>query len=290
MSFISDVERIPILWINLNRALKRRACMQWALDKGGWTSHRFVAVDANNRLHRFVPIPSILNGGSSYPGLFRAFEASPNRSTSRAELACLASWKRLLLLARQVVSPSGWYLVMEDDLGACLSVPEYWAHSLHDLISFCPPHTLAIQLAPISSFERQRLFNLWHQSSGQCLAVNKSSVCSHGNGAVLLHQRALPFLVDSLLALTSSINNYFHPFFYPWRIRPVADKWLYASLPPNSCFVATYPHFCLTAEDSDLHPDHVHSYHRPSRDITLDLWRLDQRHKLIEAVLLSDLI
>ena len=46
---------------------------------------------------------------------------------------------------------------MEDDLGACLAAPDDWAHSLNELIEFCPRQTLAIQLAPISSTVREGL-------------------------------------------------------------------------------------------------------------------------------------
>lgn len=288
MSKPLDHEQIPVLWINLNRAHRRRNRMQWALKNGGWTAYRFNAVDADDCLHHFLPLPNFFNSGSSYPGLYRANEAQPFRSTSRAELACLASWKRLLLLANRITSGSGWFLLLEDDIGASLAVPEYWAHSLHDLISYCPSHTLAIQLAPISATVRDRLFNLWNLSQGSCLAVRKTLVRSHGNGAVLLHQRALNLLFDPFLYLTSIFTTHLHPLSYPWRIRPVADKWLYAALPPNSCYVATYPHFCLDAEDSALHSDHVDAYHRPSRETTINIWDLDHRFELINAQYFSD--
>ena len=45
MSRCNDAEQIPLLWINLNRASKRRDCMNWALNKGGWVARRFSAID-----------------------------------------------------------------------------------------------------------------------------------------------------------------------------------------------------------------------------------------------------
>ena len=74
-----------------------------------------------------------------------------------------------------------------------------------------------------------------------------------------------------------------HPLVHPWRIRPVADKWIYGALPKGSCQVATYPHFCLEAEDSDLHSEHVELFHKPSREITLKIWKDDQRDILLNA-------
>ena len=49
---------------------------------------------------------------------------------------------------------------MEDDVGACLATPDSWAHSLLDLIDFCPKGTVLIQLAPISADVRHSLANL----------------------------------------------------------------------------------------------------------------------------------
>jgi hypothetical protein len=279
----TDPEQIPLLWINLNRARQRRARMEWALTAGRWTAHRLSAVDARDPLQHLVALPNPLQPGTALPGLLRNQETAPWRRTNRAELACLASWKQLLLMAAAIRSPCGWFLLMEDDLGASLAAPGVWAHSLLDLIASCPRQTLAIQLAPISATVRQQLANQWSKSRGHCLSVAKDDVRSHGNGAVLLHQRALPLLIDPLLRFSSRFLPQWHPLLHPWRIRPVADKWLYGALPPGSCRVATYPLFCLEAENSSLHQDHVQAFHRPSRDITLQIWQQDGRHELLRV-------
>ena len=274
---------IPLLWINLDRAPQRRARMAWAIRQGGWQAQRLAAVDGLDRRQRLLPWPNPLRAGTALPGLRRLQEPQPWRRTSRAELACLASWKRLLLLAAATPSPSGWLLLMEDDLGACLAAPEGWAHALGALIDCSPPHTLAIQLAPISGGVRRELHQRWLSSGGRCLCWPKEEVRSHGNGAVLLHQRAIPQLMGPLERLCSRWTAQWHPLSHPWQIRPVADKWLYGALPPGSCQVATYPHFCLEAADSSLHHEHVAAYHRPRREITLELWLQDGRHDLLAA-------
>ncbi|MCH9714099.1 MAG: hypothetical protein K0U63_06075 [Cyanobacteria bacterium] len=264
---------IPLLWINLDRAPQRRARMAWAIRQGGWQAQRFPAVDGQDRRQRLLAWPNPLCAGTALPGLRRLQEPQPWRRTSRAELACLASWKRLLLLAAATPSPSGWLLLMEDDLGASLAAPGGWAHALGALIASCPPHTLAIQLAPISGGVRRELHQRWLSSGGRCLCWPKQEVRSHGNGAVLLQQRAIPQLMGPLERLCARGAAQWHPLSHPWQIRPVADKWLYGALPAGSCQVATYPHFCLEAADSSLHQQHVAAYHRPSRAITLELWR-----------------
>ena len=278
-----DSEKIPLLWINLNRATTRRARMDWALKQGGWKAYRLEAIDGHDSNQRFFPLPNLLKAGTPLPGLYLSEEAQPKRRTSRAELACLASWKRALVQAKRIKSSSGWILLMEDDLGASLAAPEAWSHSLLDLIEFCPNQTLAIQLAPISATVRQQLAAKWQKSQGRCLAVGKEMVRSHGNGAVLLHQRALDLLADPLLYLSNSFKKNWHPLLHPWRIRPVADKYIYGALPPGSCQVATYPHFCLEAEDSSLHLEHVEDFHRPSRDITLRIWKRDDHQRLLDC-------
>lgn len=274
---------IPLLWINLNRAEQRRKRMTWAIQQGGWSAHRFIAIDAADPRHQLLPLPNPLHPGTALPGLWRSCEAEPKRRTNRAELACLASWKRAVLLARTIHSPSGWLLLMEDDLGASLASPEAWAHTLMDLISSCPQQTLAIQLAPISATVRQMLATQWRDSGGRCLSLPKEEVRSHGNGAVLLNQKALAYLVDPFARLSNRWQNHWHPLIHPWRIRPVADKWLYGSLPKGSSRVATYPHFCLEAEDSNLHQEHVRAFHQPSREITLEIWKNDEREDLLYA-------
>ena len=132
---------------------------------------------------------------------------------------------------------------MEDDLGASLAAPDDWAHSLVELIDFCPRQTLAIQLAPISAKVREYLANHWDKSQKKCLAISKEEIRSHGNGAVLLNSKAIEILGDPLFAHIKTYKRNWHPMLHPWRIRPLADKWLYGALPRGSCQVATYPFF-----------------------------------------------
>ena len=258
--------------------------MNWALNSGDWRSFRFNAISANHSHNSFFTVPNLLNPGTPLPGLYRSDEIDPQRLTTRSELACLASWKLLLLTASSIYSSSGWYLLMEDDLGSSLSCPESWVHSLSDLISFCPSNTLAIQLAPISATVRLELFRQWYSSNGNCLAVPKASVRSHGNGAILLHQNAIKMLIDPLLSFVKRFSDDIIPMLHPWRIRPVADKWLYGSLPEGSCQVATFPHFCLDASDSSIHSHHIHNFHQPSRDITINIWRQASCYQLLDRL------
>ena len=290
MATFGDNTSIPLLWINLTRARDRKARMEWAIQQGGWSAHRCSAIDAKDIRQRLFSLPNPFQNGTSLPGLYRIEESEPKNPTKRAELACLASWKKLLIQADEIKTTSGWLLLMEDDLGASLAEPKDWAHSLLDLIEYCPSQTNAIQLAPISATVREQLAAKWHQSKGKCLAVSKHNVRSHGNGALLLHKRALKYLIDPLLFLTSKYKKNWHPLVHPWKIRPVADKWIYGVLPADSCQVATYPHFCLEAKDSSLHTEHVEAFHKPSRNITMRIWEEDQRHKLIKAQEAWDLI
>ena len=279
----SDQEQIPLLWINLSRAGRRRARMEWAIQEGGWKAHRIEAVDGTDQTQRLVTVPNILKKGTNYPGLHRANEVTPNRKTSRGELACLASWKRMIVKADKVKTRSGWILMMEDDVGASLAVPRGWEHTLTEVINYCPEETMAIQLSPISSNVRRQLAKEWKNSGGGCLAVSKELIRSHGNGAVLLRKKAVKLLKDPLLLIASKISENWQPMLHPWKIRPVADKWIYGALPPGSCKVATYPHFCLEAEDSSIHNEHIENIHKPSRKMTLELWDKDQRYELIKA-------
>ena len=41
------------------------------------------------------------------------------------------------------------------------------------------------------------------QSNGRCLAIPKEMVRSHGNGAVLLHKKAIKKLIDPFIALAT---------------------------------------------------------------------------------------
>ena len=283
MKTFDDTDQIPLLWINLNRAKRRKARMDWALKKGGWKAHRFKAIDAENRHEHFLPISNFLKAGTKLPGIYISDETEPKRITGRAELACLASWKHALVRAKQIRSKSGWVLIMEDDLGASLAEPKAWPHSLSELIEYCPLHTMVIQLAPISATVRSQLATEWKRSKGRCLAVRKENIRSHGNGALLVNQHAVDLLIDPFLWLCSHYKKNLHPLLHPWKIRPVADKWIYGALPEGCCQVATYPHFCLEAEDSALHPEHVKAFHKASREITLDIWKRDNRMELIKA-------
>ena len=257
--------------------------MNWALKSGGWKSHRLSAIDAADNDQKLLALPNLFQAGTKLPGLYRSEEPESSRRTSRPELACLASWKRLLLNSQQIDSPSGWLLLMEDDVGASLARPAAWAHSLIDLIEFCPKQTLAIQLYPTNAKIREKLAQDWEISQGKCIAVNKEIVHSHGNAAILLNKKALEILIDPLQYFANYISKNWHPMLHPWKIRPVADKWLYGTLPPGSCQVATYPHFCLDAENSALHPEHVEAFHRPSRAATINIWERDNRKGLLES-------
>ncbi|MHC5113418.1 MAG: glycosyltransferase family 25 protein [Planctomycetota bacterium] len=281
---------VPLLWINLERAAHRRRRMEWALAQGGWAHERLEAVDGRNRQLRFRAVPDLAVRGAALPGVRRMNEARPWRRTTRSELACLASWQRAVARAgaRMESDDVPAVLVLEDDVGACLAVPHAWPVSLADLVDGADRRSrddghpwTAIQLAPINPRERKRLHAEWKASGGTQLVVPKTTVRSHGNGAVLLHRRALPHLDRHVRRLAPESTRYVLR--HPWAVRPVADKWLYAMLPPSSVYVATYPLFCLDACDSELHPDHVDRYHRPSRDVTVELWEQDGLDELVLA-------
>ena len=151
------------------------------------------------------------------------------------------------------------------------------------LFRFAP----AILLYSTSSYQvtvRLELFRQWYSSNGNCLVVPKASVRSHGNGAILLHQNAIKMLIDPLLSFVKRFSDDIIPMLHPWRIRPVADKCLYGSLPEGSCQVATFPHFCLDASDSSIHSHHIHNFHQPSRDITINIWRHASCYQLLDRL------
>jgi len=273
--------QIPIFWINLERTHLRRKRMEWALKKGNWISERFDAIDAANAKEIFLPIPNLLKISNKLPGIRRSDEVEPWRKTNRQELACLASWKRLLMRAKEYSST--WNLIMEDDLGASLAIPKAWPITLQEIIKKASTNTLVIQLAPISSKARLDLFQYWENSQQKKWLIPKRNIKSHGNGAVLINKHAMPYLINYFERLISKSLPRFHPLFYPIGTRAVADKWLYASLPENSCEVLTYPIFCLDAKDSSLHSEHVVNYHIPSKEVTLKIWEKDERMQLIEA-------
>lgn len=258
--------------------------MEWAINTGGWQAYRWPAIDGKSPREHFLALPRPWQQGADLPGLARNQEAEAKRRTSRNELACLSSWQGLTEHLLQQPSPSGWFLLMEDDLGSCLACPEAWPHGLDEITAQAGPNACAIQLAPINARIRSHLHGLWAKTQGQTLVVPKQTVRSHGNGAVLLHQRALPQLSRKLGRWLNRYFRHHHLLGHPRNIRPVADKWLYGCLPAESSWVATYPLFCLSeAEDSNLHTEHVQAFHQPSRAITLQIWEQDQQAKLLAA-------
>ena len=104
---------------------------------------------------------------------------------------------------------------------------------------------LVVQLAPISSNARIQLHSYYTNTNGEKLAIPKMNVKSHGNGAVLINGRALPFLQRHLGKWIHNRWRHIHLLSHPHATRPVADKWLYACIPANRCWVCTYPIFCL---------------------------------------------
>ena len=110
------------------------------------------------------------------------------------------------------------------------------------LIEFCPKQTLAIQLYPTNAKIREKLAQDWEMSQGRCIAVNKESVHSHGNAAILLNKKSLEILIDPLQYFANYISKNWHPMLHPWRIRPVADNGCTAHFPrllPSS-YVSTF--------------------------------------------------
>jgi len=257
--------------------------MEWAINTGGWQAYRWPAIDGKSPREHFLALPRPWQQGADLPGLARNQEDEAKRPTSRNELACLSSWQGLTEHLLQQPSPSGWFLLMEDDLGSCLACPEAWPHGLDEITAQAGHEACAIQLAPTNARIRSHLHGLWAKNQGRTLVVPKQTVRSHGNGAVLLHQRALPQLSRKLGRWLNRYFRHHHLLGHPRNIRPVADKWLYGCLPAESSWVATYPLFCLEAEDSNLHTEHVQAFHQPSRAITLQIWEQDQQAKLLAA-------
>jgi len=273
---------IPIKWINLNSAIRRRHRMNWAISEGGWRANRFEAIDGTDTRQLFLPIANPLMHGQALPGIMRFSEENPNRKTNRNELACFASWQRIIIEAEK--DPCDWILLMEDDVGASLAAPEAWPISLENLLHEAPQNCLAIQLAPISAKVRRYLYNEWIVSNRKNWLTSKHLVRSHGNGAILINKIALKKLIPWLSRYAAKTFPNIHPLIHPWKIRPVADKWIYGSLPKNSCYVANYPFFCLDGENSSLHTDHVNKYHTPSKQVTMDIWIAEGNTQLIKAL------
>ena len=274
------IQSYPIFWINLERQRKRCMRMEWALEMGGWNHTRWDAIDAQDNRKIFISLERLWQYSNDLPGVRRSLEFDPKRLTTRAELACLASWQTLIEHLENINSASGWFLLMEDDVGSSLCCPQDWPFSLKQLTE-SSGNALIIQLAPINARTKSDLHKKWLSSQGKILSVPKGKIKSHGNGAILLHQEAIPFLKRHFGRMLQKIFRNFHLLGHPRNVRPVADKWLYASLPEERCWVCTYPLFCLEAEDSSLHKDHVHQFHMPSRDITLQTWESDGADTLL---------
>ena len=273
----------PVYWINLNRDIERRHRMTWALETGGWEHYRWEGVDATDLRQKFWPLPRLWQAGTALPGLRRKTERDPFRSTARTELACLASWQTLLEYLNEKKTLSDWFLVMEDDVGSSLACPDSWPFSLSQLVKSINKSALVVQLAPISSNARIQLHSYYTNTNGEKLAIPKMNVKSHGNGAVLINGRALPFLQRHLGKWIHNRWRHIHLLSHPHATRPVADKWLYACIPANRCWVCTYPIFCLEAKTSNIHQKHVDSYHSPSKLTTRDIWKEDQASLMIES-------
>ena len=257
--------------------------MEWAIKEGGWTATRWVATDSSNPQNSFIAISRFWQVASRLPGLHLYEENEPDRATSRAELACLSSWQNLIEDLRAKDSPSGWFLLMEDDAGSSLACPHKWPFNFNQITSAVGENALAIQMAPISSHARLKLHAIWEQSNGLNIAVPKTSIRSHGNGAVLLNYRAVPLLERRIGRWIQKYSSKVHLLSHPSGVRPVADKWLYACLPASSSWVCTYPLFCLEANDSNLHSEHVQNFHVPSRETTLNIWKENNAIDLINS-------
>lgn len=283
---------IPLLWINLQRHALRRRRMLWALEEGGWRHERVDAVDALNRRQLMIPLLNPLHVGNTLPGIQRCSEADPARPTLRPELGCTASWLRALCRGEELLRASGQEVlfVLEDDVGAALACPEAWAFSLAELVQELEVASrqtgvpwAAVQVLATSARAQESLLDFWCHREGHRLVAPRQVVRTGGTCAVLLHRRALPLLVNGLQRWLWQRGLPLHLLVHPHGIRPVADKWLYGSLPSKAVWVCTYPLFCLDAYDSAIHPEHVEAYHASGRNFTLRTWAKDGRVQLLEA-------
>lgn len=275
--------KIPIYWINLKRDVVRRKRMEYSLSNGGWINKRWDATDAENKSQIFLPLIKFWQKGSVYPGILRSHEKDSQRITTRSELACLSSWKRLLNYLNNQKELPEWLLLMEDDVGSSLLTPKSWPFSLEQLINEAEKDALLIQMAPINGNAKIQLFNFWQNSGGKILLIPKTEVRSHGNGALLVHKNAIRLLYSRINNIFSGIFKNIHLLSHPRNVRPVADKWIYSALPRGSCYVATFPIFCLESETSSINQAHINTYHRASRKVTLDLWQQAKSDDLIIA-------
>ena len=272
---------MKLFWINLERDKIRRKRMYWSLRQGGWENQRFIGIDVSNKRNYFFSIINPLVTASNYPGVRRMHENKPFRLTKKSELACLASWKKLISMISNY--PDEWFLIMEDDLGSSLACVHDWPISLNDIVKNAPANTLLIQLAPISASVRKQLYTFWSKSDPKTWLVSKKYVKSHGNGAILLNKRALEYYLPRTFINIKIFGFNFYFLFHPWNCRPVADKWIYAALPDDSCQVLTFPLFCLEASNSNLHEDHVKKFHQPSKDQTIKIWEEENQVELIKS-------
>ncbi len=257
--------------------------MDATLAKQEWKSHRWEATDGQLFSEKFIPIPRPWQSSQGLPELTRKVENDPNRRTNRMELACLSSWQLLIESLAEQYSPSNWFLLMEDDVGSSLAVPDHWPYRLTDVINQAGESALAIQLSPINGYKRRELYEYWKEDKRRNLVLPKSKVRSHGNGALLLHRDATRLLARKIGRWIEYIFPSFHILGHPRNVRPVADKWLYASLPKNSCWVSTFPIFCLEAQSSSLHKSHVKTFHNASKLMTLEIWKEGGHSQLIKA-------
>lgn len=256
--------------------------MAKVLENGFWTSERWEATDAKDFRNKFLALTKFWYRGSYMPGLHIREEENPHRLTTRSELACLCSWQLLVEKLKNIETKSGWFLLMEDDLGSSLASPHMWPFDFDQLIDQAGTDSLIIQLAPINGRVRNELFNKWLSSGKINLVSNKLLVKTHGNGAILLNKKAVPHLSRCIGGFLQKIFNNIHILEIPRSIRPVADKWIYASLPAESCFVLNFPIFCLDAETSSLHNSHVKSFHNASKQATLKIWNQNSYDYLVK--------
>ena len=275
--------KYPIYWINLDKDIQRRKRMSIALQKGGWLSTRWQATDGNLDQEKFISYERYWQRSSVFPGSLRSSELDPLRKTLKSELACLCSWQRLTEHLQRNNLSSEWFLLMEDDVGSSLAIPHYWPYQLDDIIGQVGKGALVVQMAPINGRTRMELHKIWLDSGKSTLVVPKANVRSHGNGAVLINKAALPLLCRRIGRWVENFFPNVHILGHPCNVRPVADKWLYASLPIDKCWVATFPLFILEAKTSGIHQEHIQKFHKASRNKTLKIWEAFGYSSLIKA-------
>lgn len=282
----------PVLWINLDRETQRAQRMHWALDAGQWEHERMPAIDGgcDNLWISSIPVP--WRKGNRLPGIQRHQEITPARATSRAELACTASWLKALVRARSLMAAEGLeaIVIAEDDVGASFAVVDHWPFSTDELLDQLNRESKQqgtpwglVQLAPINCKSRRHLHQIWLNSKGRQLIWPRTSMASGGAGAVLVHRRAVNQFVGAAQRLINWLARPHQLLLRPAGVRAVADKWLYGSVPEASVYLLTFPLFCLDAKNSSIHEEHVLAYHEPSKALTLDLWQRHGHQILLQA-------